>query len=104
MMLRMTWVRRFVSMCDRLFRPAGAGEDFTRIIHPRLTPWATIFRPLRGLRPLSAHAGTASARTGTPRGTLGQGKPSPYNLWSRLRRTALPVRNDGPLVHSRPAN
>ncbi len=23
--------------------------DFTRIPHPRLAPWATIFRPLRGL-------------------------------------------------------
>jgi DNA mismatch endonuclease (patch repair protein) len=35
---------------DMFFRPSGAWGDFTRIPHPRLAPWATIFRPLRGLR------------------------------------------------------
>ena len=37
-------------MCDRFFRPSGAWGDSTRFSHPRLAPWATIFRPLRGLR------------------------------------------------------
>ena len=37
-------------MCDMFFRPSRAWGDFTGIPHPRLAPWATIFRPLRGLR------------------------------------------------------
>jgi len=32
------------------FRPSGAWWDVTPIHHPRLTPWATIFRPRCGLR------------------------------------------------------
>ena len=37
-------------MWDKFFRPSGAGEDSTRFRDPRLAPWATRFRPLRGLR------------------------------------------------------
>ena len=63
-------------MWDMFFRPSGAWGDFTRIPHPRLAPWATIFRPLRGLR---SRVGMAS---------LGGEMPA-YRGWRRAQLCGL---------------